>query len=181
LKIDASFTIEQTYTDEFGEIDSETIAAAGQVWSQARSWALSILSDEQACYTLLMKTCARVTRRRTDDPAAIENLPAYLSQAWRLSLLRELEKENGHRRLEAAMTESSPPTPNSVADDLDRKIFLQQVYKQMDKQARRIFQYRSLGYTFPEMGEKLGQNPDVLRTIYNRQIKKLKKLFTPED
>ncbi|MCI0392472.1 MAG: hypothetical protein MOB07_27385 [Acidobacteria bacterium] len=181
MKRDASFTIEQTYTDEFGEIDCETLAAAGQIWPQAEKLALRILRDEQAGRALMSKACARVTRKRADDPAAIENLPAYLFQTWWHLLLREQEKENGHRQREAEMAESRMPAPYSVTGDLDRKILFQQIYKHMDKQTRRVYRYLDLGYTFPEIGKKLGRNPDVLRATFHKQIKKLKKQFAPED
>ncbi len=181
MKRDACFTIEQTYTDEFGEIDPETLAAAGQIWPQAEKLALSILHDEQAGRALMSKACARVTRRRADDPAAIENLPAYLFQTWRRLLLDEQEKQNGRRQREEEMAESPPPAPDSVAGDLDRKILFQQIYKHMDERTRRVYRYLELGYTFPEISKKLGQNPDVLRATFHKQIKKLKRQFAPED
>lgn len=181
MKRDACFTIEQTYTDEFGEIDPETLAAAGQIWPQAEKLAISILHDEQAGRVLMSKACARVTRKRADDPAAIENLPAYLFQTWRHLLLREQEKENGHRQREAEMAKSRLPAPDSDASDLNRKILFQQIYKHMDKQTRRIYHYIELGHTFPEIGKKLGRNPDVLRATFHKQIKKLKKQFASED
>ncbi|MGH9846594.1 MAG: hypothetical protein ACREEM_48465 [Blastocatellia bacterium] len=181
MKREAWFTIERTYTDEFGEIDRETLAAAGQIWPQARPWALRILSDEQACYTLLMKACARVTRKRAESPAPIENLRAYLFQTWRRRLLDEQEKGNGHRQRDAEMAESLPPEPDSGAADLDRKILIQQILKRTDEQTRMIFRCLTLGLTFVEIGEKLGQNPDVLRATYHKQIGKLKKQFAPED
>ena len=181
MKIDASFTIEQTYTDEFGEIDPETLAAAGQIWLKASSRALSVLSDEQACHTLLMKACADVTRKRAEDSAAIENLSAYLFQTWRRLLLHELEKKNGHRRREEEMAELRPPAPDSDADALDRKIRIQQILNRADELTRRILEYRKIGFTFPEIGEKLGQNPDVLRATFHKQIKKLMKQFALDD
>ncbi len=113
MKRDAWFTIEQTYTDEFGEIDPETLAAAGQIWPPAERLALSILHDEQTGRVLMSKACARVTRIRVEDPAAIENLPAYLFRTWKRLLLYELEKENGHRHREAEMIESLLPAPDS--------------------------------------------------------------------
>jgi hypothetical protein len=64
LKRDAWLAIEQIYTDEFGEIDPETLAADSQIWPQAMPWALSLLNDEQACYTLLMKAWARYPQTR---------------------------------------------------------------------------------------------------------------------
>ena len=181
MKTDAWPIIEQTYTDEFGGIDPETLAAAGQIWLKARSRALSILHDEQACHTLLMKACADVTRKRADDSAAIENLQAYLFQAWRRLLLHELEKKNGHRRREAELAESRMPSPDSDTDALDRKIRIQQILNRADELTRRIFEYRLEGFTFPEIGEKLGLAPDVLRATFHKEIKKLMKQLTPED
>jgi DNA-directed RNA polymerase specialized sigma24 family protein len=178
---DAWPTIEQTYTDEFGEIDRDVFATALQIWPQARPLALGILRDEQAGYTLLFKACAQVTRKRADNSAAIENLPAYLFRTWKRLLLYELEKENGHRRREAEMAESLPQASDSDADNLDRKILIQQILKRTDEQTRRIFWYLCLGFTFPEIGEKLGRNPDVLRATYNQQIRKLEKQLAPEE
>ncbi|MGH9937605.1 MAG: RNA polymerase sigma factor, partial [Blastocatellia bacterium] len=181
LKTDAWPIIEETYTDEFGEIDPETLTAAGQLWLKARSRALSILGDEQDCYTLLMKACAEVTRKRADDSAAIKNLRAYLSKTWRRLLLHELEKRNGHRRREEEMTEPQPLAPDSDPDALDNKILIQQIFNRADELTGRIFEYRLQGFTFPEIGEKLGLNPDVLRATFNDRFKKLMKQLTPED
>ncbi len=181
MKRDACFTIEQTYTDEFGEIDPETLAAAGQIWPQAEKLAISILHDEQAGRVLMSKACARVTRKRAGDPAAIKNLPAYLFQTWRRLLLREQKKEDGHQQREAEMAELQTPSPNSVPYNLYRKILFQEIYKHMDEQTRRVYRHIALGFTFPEIGKKLGRNPDVLRATFHKQIKKLMKQFALED
>ena len=175
MKIDAWPTIEQSYTDEFGEIDPEVFAAAGQIWPQARLRALRTLGDEQAGHDLLRKACAQVTRIRADDPDVIKNLPAYLFKTWNRLLLHERKKENGHQQLEEEMAESPPQRPDSVATALDYEIWIEQILNRADELTRRIFQYRLDGFTFPEIGEKLGLNPDVLRTTFNDRIKKLKK------
>jgi RNA polymerase sigma factor (sigma-70 family) len=180
LKRDAWLTIGQTYTDEFGAIDREVLEAAGQIWPQAERVALGALRDAQAGHDLMIKACALVTRRRAAAPGSIENLPAYLYQTWRRLLLGELEKENRHRKQEAERLEPLLPSSDSPADDLDRKILIQQILRRMDAATRRIFLYRALGYTFEEIGAALGQSGDVVRATFNKQIKKLTKQLASE-
>jgi DNA-directed RNA polymerase specialized sigma24 family protein len=170
--------IEQSYTDEFGTIDREVYEAAVALWPQAEHFALHALRDAAAGHRLLMKACALVTRRRHSSAEEIANLPAYLHRTWRRLLLDELEKENGHRQreveLQAEATVASPGFAD-FTDNLDRKILVQQLLSRMDEWTRRVFEDLTLGYTFEEIGPRIGQDPRFVRNKFNRQIKRLGK------
>ncbi len=164
-----------SFTDEFGPIDGEVYAAALTLWPRLAGLAASTTNDQAAAQRLLMKACALVTRKRASAPAAIANLPAYLYRAWQRLVLDELEKENGHRRLEAALAAAAAETraPAHSSAELEQRILLQQIIKHMDAWTRRVFECLTLGFSYDEIAAELGGNGHAIRVKYDRQIKAL--------
>jgi DNA-directed RNA polymerase specialized sigma24 family protein len=165
--------IEQAFTDECGPIDREVYDAAATLWPRAERLALQTLRDAATGQHLMMKACALVTRQRLTAPAEISNLSGYLFRTWKRLLLAELEKENGHRRHEAALVESAMLQRDDASDDLDHQILLQQLMRRMDPWTRRVFQLRALGFTFEEIGPALGLNSHITRTRFSKRLKRL--------
>lgn len=164
-----------TFTDEFGTIDGEVYAAALTLWSRVANLAASMTYDSAAAHRLLMKACAQVTRKRASAPEAIASLPAYLYRTWQRLVLDELEKENGHRRLEAqfAAETAEAHTAAHSTTGLEQRILLQQIIKHMDDWTRRVFEYLTLGFSYDEIAAELGGNGHAIRVKYDRQIKAL--------
>lgn len=162
-----------TFTDEFGTIDGEVYAAALTLWPRLAGLAAS--TDPAATHRLLMKACAQVTRKRAGAPEAIVNLPAYLYRTWQRLVLDELEKENGHRRLEAQLAADVAAThaPAQSTAELEQRILLQQIIKHMDAWTRRVFEYLTLGFSYDEIAAELGGNGHAIRVKYDRQLKAL--------
>jgi DNA-directed RNA polymerase specialized sigma24 family protein len=165
----------ESFTDEFGPIDGAVYAAATTLWARAAGLA-SISYDPAASQRLLMKACALVTRKRTTAPDAITNLPAYLYRTWQRLVLEELEKENGHRRIEETLT--AEPLQLST-EELDRRILLQQIIRHMDDWTRRVFDYLALGFSYEEIAVELGGNGHAIRVKYDRQLKALAQRLNP--
>ncbi len=159
-----------SFTDEFGPVDGDIHAAAAALLPQAERRAAQALGDPALGQRLLMKACALVTRRRAETEIA--NLPAYLYRVWQRLLLAELEKQNGHRRLEASIAAAAAPPQHSAAE-LERRILLQQIIHHMDDWTRRVFEYQALGFTYDEIAAELGGNGHTIRVKYDRQIKAL--------
>ncbi len=170
----------QVFADEFGAIDRHVYEAALLLWPQIENQSLQMLRDAADGQRLLMKASALVTRKHTETPDAITNLPAYLYQTWRRLALEEVEKQNLHRQIEEtqfAATIEAHPTSHA-ANELDRRILLQQIMARMDDWTRRVFEYQTLGFTFDEIAEELGSNGHSIRMRYDRQIKQLAKQLT---
>jgi DNA-directed RNA polymerase specialized sigma24 family protein len=164
------------FTDEFGEIDGDVYAWAVTLKPRVEGYALRVLGDAATGQRLLMKACALVTRRlKVESPA---NLSGYLYRTWQRLLLAELEKENGHRQLEADHF-AQTPTAKLSSEELDRRILLQQVIQHMDGWTRRVFEYLTLGFTYDEIALHLGGNGHAIRVKYDRQIKAIAQRVNP--
>lgn len=172
---------EQAFEDEFGPIERPVYEAGQQLWPRLESHARQTLGDGAAGQRLLMKACALVTRKYRENPAAIQNLPAYLHRTWQRLVLAELEKLNGHRRLAAQLVaeETAAQTWRQTSAELDRRILLQQIIGQMDDWTRRVFEYLTLGFTYDEIAAQMGGNGHALRMRFDRQIKQLTKRLNP--
>lgn len=168
-------TLETAYTDEFGDIDPEVYAAAGRLWRQGERYALSALGDASTGLRLMLKAAAIVSRRRTLPDDHITNLSAYLFQTYKHLVLAELEKENGHRQREKDRQTEIEAISVSLAEDVDRKILIQQIIRRMDEWMREVFELLTLGHSFEEIGKLRGQNAHALRTKFNRHLKRLTK------
>lgn len=167
----------QVFVDEFGAIDARVYETALALWPRAERASLQMLHDTATGQHLLMKACALVTRKHADSPDAITNLPAYLYRTWRRLMLEELEKQNHHRQIEENLfaENAEPHHTRHSADQLDRRILLQQIVNRMDDWTRRVFEYQTLGFTFDEIASQMGGNGHAIRIRYDRQIKLLTK------
>lgn len=164
-----------TFTDEFGTIDSDVYAAAHALWPRLAGLAALTNHDPAATHRLLMKACAQVSRKRANLPEAIANLPAYLYRTWQRLVLDELEKENGHRRLEAALATDAAEIHAHAhsTTELEQRILLQQIIHQMDDWTRRVFEYLTLGFSYDEIAAQMGGNGHAIRVKYDRHVKAL--------
>ena len=167
--------LETAYTDEFGEIDPEVYAVAGRLWRQGERRALSALGDSPAGLRLMLKAVAIVSRKQAASENLIANLSAYLFQTYKRLILTELERENGHRQHERDRQPEIESLSVSLAEDLDRKILVQQIIQRMEGWMREVFELLALGYSFEEIGKIRNQNGHALRTKFNRHLRELAK------
>lgn len=171
--------LETSYTDEFGEIDLEVYATAGRLWSQGEKYARSALGDTSTGLRLMLKAAAIVSRKQATPGNLIANLSAYLFQTYKHLVLAELEKENGHRQRETERRAEIESLSISLAEDVDRKILVQQIIGRMDLWMRETFELLTLGHNFEEIAKLRGSNAHVLRTKFNRHLKRLTKQIRP--
>lgn len=166
--------LEAAYADEFGHIEPEVYRAAGALWrAGGEQFACSKLGDAHLGFRLMLRAAAGVTRIHLDPDQRIENLPAYLYTAYKRLVLAELEKQNGHRRRDAELHAALASQSDTTADELDRKIELQRLYRRMDQWTREIFVLRTLGHTFDEIGQKRGASGHGIRTKFNEKLRRL--------
>lgn len=161
------------YTDEYGEIDIDIYETAGDLWRRnGESFALSKLRDAAAGLSLMLRTAVDVTRRRNAPDAAIESLSAYIWRSYKRRILDELEKENEHRRRDL-MSVTQAICTDTLAEDLDKKILIQQIEQHMEDSMYEVYQYLVLGFDFSHIGEILRKKPRALKKRFDRQLKHL--------
>jgi DNA-directed RNA polymerase specialized sigma24 family protein len=173
-------SLETAYLDEFGQIETDVYLVASGLWRQAESYALRVLQDAQTGQILLLKATALVSRVKRESPKQIDNLQAYLYSTFKRLVLAQLEKENGHRKLEVEHLSQLPQPGESLSVDVDRKILIQQIMRSMESWMLEVFELLVLGHTFEEIAPRFNQSAHVLRTRYSKSLKKLTKQILAE-
>jgi DNA-directed RNA polymerase specialized sigma24 family protein len=166
-------TLDEGYTDELGVIAPEVYQVAGELWPQARQKALSMLGDEQAGHTLLLKAAAQVTQRWRERPAEVANLRAYLSQAFKHLVWAECKKELRRHAQSGPVKEGLPANPFATAKQIDNYLAIQQAKQKMDAWTREVFELLQLGHSYEEIATMLGTRAVLVRVKFHKCIKRL--------
>jgi DNA-directed RNA polymerase specialized sigma24 family protein len=175
--------LESGYTDEFGWIDSEVYRVAGALWPFAENLARLRLHDSAAGQRLLLKAAAHVSRVFVERRQFIRNLRAYLFVTYKRLILEELEAST--RRID--VFNSVEPArrikeeQKAISDDMERKILVQELVQRMDDDMRNIFEFLTLGFTFEEIAERQQTKANILRSRFNRGLKRLIKQIGEEN
>src|SRR5262247_1964578 len=163
--------LDEGYTDEFGVISPEVYRAAGELWPQAEGFVHSKLHDCPAGMRLMLKAAATVSRKRQEQPDQIRDLKAYLWTTFKHFISDEEEKGNRYQPLEP---EQQPENDvRGPLEALDDQILIEEVMAQMDSWTRTVFELRVLGYQFEDIAQMLNLRPNLLRSKFNKKIKKL--------
>jgi DNA-directed RNA polymerase specialized sigma24 family protein len=163
-------SLDEGYTDEFGVICPEVYRAAGELWPQAESFVNSRLRDCPAGMQMMLKAAAAVSRKRHERPDQIRDLNAYLWITFKRLIYDELEKENRYQPLEP---EHQPASGARASEALNDRILIEEVMAQMDSWTRTVFELRVLGYQFEDIAQMLKIRPNLLRSKFHKEIKKL--------
>jgi DNA-directed RNA polymerase specialized sigma24 family protein len=164
-------SLDEGYTDEFGVICPEVYQVAGELWPQAESLVYSRLRDHPAGMRLMLKAAAAVSRKLKEQPDQIRDLKAYLWTTFKRLISEEAENESRYQPLEP----EQHPTNNShgPSEELNDKILIEEVMAQMDSWTRTVFELRVLGYQFEDIAQMLKMRPNLLRSKFHKEIKKL--------
>jgi hypothetical protein len=163
--------LEDGYTDEFGPVAPDIYAAAGSVWPQAERFAATAIGDSSAGVTLLMQAAAQASRRRAEG-GVLRNLRAYVFQSFKRIVLAQVQKEQGHRELEARFLQ--PLAAQQVLSRaLERRILIQELRERMDPWTRQVFEWLVLGHDFNEIGRMLNRSGAGVRNRYRDQLTRL--------
>jgi DNA-directed RNA polymerase specialized sigma24 family protein len=169
-------SLDEAYTDEFGEICPEVYQAAGELWPQAESFMNSKLPDPAAGMRLMFKAAAAVSRKLQEQPNQIRNLKAYLWTSFKHEIFEAAEKENRYQPLEPEQQPTNGAYNQSEA--LNDHILIEELISHMDSWTRKVFELRVLGYQFEDIGQMLDMSPKLLRSKFHKEVKKLThKLF----
>jgi DNA-directed RNA polymerase specialized sigma24 family protein len=162
-----------TYTDEFGDIDSEVYRAAGDLWPDAEAFALKVLHDSAAGLRLLLKAAAAVSRIKGQPDHRIDHLAAYLFQTYKRLVLAQAEKENARRLREAEKSADMFGSYLVALPDLEQRLYVEEVVGRMDQWTSMVFGLLVIGLTFEEIGRALELNPHTARIKFRRQCRKI--------
>lgn len=173
-------SVENIYADEFGLVDPEVCAIAGQIWPAAEKLALLKLGDEQIGFRLMIRAVAYVSRKTTEPHSCIRNLRAYLWQSYSHLVYAELKKMNLHRRLEDERSYEMSPTTQELAEELDRRIFINQLLQRMDRWTRKVFDWLVLGYGYDIMENELGMKANAIRAKFSKRMNRLRQEIDKE-
>ena len=170
------------YQDVFGEIDLDVYNAAGEIWQQGRAFARANGIDDAVTHTAMIRAVAKVSRR-LERPAPNLKTPgarkAYLFTAFRRCLFDETQKKEN-------INTSTPEDVEGLADDegladqIERKILLEEIVRHMDVDTRYVYERLILGYSFEEVAETMGIQANRLRSAYSKRIKKIAAEFANE-
>lgn len=173
--------LESGYTDEFGWIDSEVYRAASALWPFAENLARLRLHDSAAGQRLLLKAAAHVSRVLVERRKHIRNLRAYLFVTYKRLILEELEESRRSGMFNAAEpVQRIKEEQKALSDDMERKILVQELVQRMDDDMRHIFESLILGYTFEEIAKQQQTKANILRSKYNKMLKRLVKQIEEE-
>jgi hypothetical protein len=169
-------SLDEGYTDEFGVIQPEVYRAAGELWPQAESFINSRLSDCPAGLRLMIKASATVSRKVQEQPDQIRDLKAYLWTTFKRLISDEVEKENRYEPLEHEQGTVNGACAQS--ETLNNRILIEEAMAWMDAWTRTVFELRVLGYEFEEIARLLKSRPNLLRSKFHKEIKKLSRRFS---
>ncbi|HKE04201.1 MAG TPA: hypothetical protein VKE91_09080 [Blastocatellia bacterium] len=119
----------------------------------------------------MLKAAAAVSRKLQEQPDQIRDLKAYLWITFKRLISDEVEKENRYQPLESEQQPTTDVSPSS--ETLNEQILIQEVMAQMDSWTRTVFELRVLGYQFEDIAHMLKLRPNLLRSKFNKKIKKL--------
>jgi DNA-directed RNA polymerase specialized sigma24 family protein len=172
-------TVDAPYIDEGGPVDPEVHQAAGTIWQHAEVFATSTLRDPAAGARLLMKAVIIVSRRRAAPDIRIDDLRSFVFQVYKHLVLAELKKQNRRREIEARWEDFVVPA-RSVADEIDRRILIEQLCERMDQSTRDVDQWRVLGYTFENIAQFLGLGANHVRSEFSKRMARLREQLREE-
>ena len=163
--------IEDSYTDEYGKIDREVYIAAVAIWPQVHRFAVNLINDELRARDLMLKSIARVSKRRQGG-AEIANLERYVLLVYKRLVLLAARREKRFESIE----DDSPRNESIYAqaiEELERTILVEELIRRMDPTIASIFERRILGYSFSEIAEEQNGSAPVLRNKFRRALMRL--------
>ncbi|MBO0857360.1 MAG: sigma-70 family RNA polymerase sigma factor [Chloracidobacterium sp.] len=163
--------LDEGYTDEFGVIYPEVYQAAVELWPQAENFISSKIHDRLAGMRLMLKAAAAVSRKNEEQPDQIRDIKAYLWTTFKHNIYEEAEKEKRYEPLED--DERPENDLHGPSDALSDQILIEKVMTQMDSWTRKVFELRALGHHFEDIAQMLKMRPDLLRSKFHKEIKKL--------
>ena len=174
--------LSNAYRDVFGEIKLDVYNAAGEIWQRGRVFAHARGMDDAINHTPMIRAGAKVSRRLTRPAPKLKTpgaLKAYLFTSFRRCLLDEIKnrKSSTVARLEDLEAVADESSSESLAEQIEKKILLEEIVSHMDDGTRFIYERLILGYSFEEIAETLGTKSNVLRSRFSKSMSRIRSQF----
>ena len=139
--------------------------AAGEIWQRGRVFAHARGMDDAITHTAMIRAVAKVSRR--------------LFTSFRRCLLDEIKnrKSSTVARLEDLEAVADESSSESLAEQIEKKILLEEIVSHMDDRTRFIYERLILGYSFEEIAETLGTKSNVLRSRFSKSMSRIRSQF----
>jgi DNA-directed RNA polymerase specialized sigma24 family protein len=160
--------IDSGYMDQYGEIDIEVYSAASSIWPFAHSFAVKIAFDEVQALDFMLRTIARVSKRRRQQD--INHLNQYLMFSYKRLVLEECRHS---KRLQTVLVEDNETADEDAARVLERAILISELMSKMDEETTKIYEQLVLGYSFNEIAAHGTLSAHVLRNKFRRRLAQL--------
>jgi hypothetical protein len=128
----------------------------------------------------MIRATAEVSRRAAAPESCIRNLRAYLWQSYNHLVYAELKKENLHRKLEDERISELSSAAREIAEELDRRIFVNQLFQRMDWWTRKVFDLLVLGYGYEMMEGELEMKANAIRAKFSKRMNRLRQEIEKE-
>ena len=172
--------LQDSYIDEFGDIDIEIYEVARVMWPRVQPRILRMINNVEEGQRLMMKATAAVSQRKAAYPERMTNPKAYLLVTFSRLLLEEHKRQVRYEELDVTTDERvmRQPDPNYV--DIDEVILIREILERADDWTREIYQYLIIGYTFEELAAARGLKANRLRSMWSKKMFKLKNQIEKE-
>ena len=128
----------------------------------------------------MIEAAQNLLERKRPHDAAIENLPGYLFKSFKYLVLDELRKNQRYEDLTEEQI-GALSDRQTAARKIEREILREEIVRHLNAEARFIFNYLALGYSFKEISSLFSQQfgspvaENALRSKYSRALKQAAK------
>ena len=156
--------------------------AAGEIWQRGRAFAHARGLDDAITHTAMIRAVAKVSSRLKRPAPNLQTpgaLKRYLFTSFRRCLLDEIKnkKSSTVARLEDLEAVADQSSSESLADQIEKKILLEEIVSHMDDKTRFIYERLILGYSFEEIAETMGTQSNILRSRFSKSVKRIASQF----
>ena len=174
--------LSNAYQDVFGDIELDVYNAAGEIWQLGRGFAHARGIDDAITHTAMIRAVAKVSRRQKQSPLDLQTpgaLKRYLFTSFRRCLLDEIKNEQSSAgsRVEDLEAVADQSSSESLAEQIEKKILLEEIVRHMDDKTRFIYERLILGYSFEEIAETMGTKSNILRSRFSKTIRRIASEF----
>jgi DNA-directed RNA polymerase specialized sigma24 family protein len=136
--------------------------------------------DTSDVFQSLMKDFLSQQRRDGSPREISAGLYAYLAAAVHHKVRTRERKERRKVPLSAESLDVAATQP-AVDRQIENREFVETVRNKLDDDLRRLFDLNSEGFTWKEIAERVGGNPDALRMKLRRQLANILIELEPEE
>lgn len=161
--------------DRFGRaIDPAVLEAAGKLGQPVIDYGERVLGDPAVVANLLEESAAAVTRVlracHQGDGTPIRDLRAYLFTAFIRRIHRVIS-----RRATRGNSDHLPSMRVPVAEDLDRRILIEEFLRRCDPVICEMFYRRVEGFSWKEIGKKHGISAHAAESRFGQAVQRIRR------